>query len=68
MHSICRRLGFTTRKSADLRTALEITKGFRQLTSRDPVKYDFALTRLGIRPDGDMEAFLGMCAAGAEDP
>jgi len=38
-------LGFTRRKTADSRTALEITEGFRELSPFDPVKYDFALTR-----------------------
>ncbi len=51
-------LGFTTRSGADMRTALEITEGFRKLSPDDPVKYDFALTRLGIRKDGDINDFL----------
>ena len=41
-------LGFTERKTADLTTALEVTAGFRAISPHDPVKYDFALTRLGI--------------------
>ena len=41
-------LGFTRRRSADARAAMEITNGFRQLCPNDPVKYDFALTRWGI--------------------
>lgn len=44
-------LGLRNRKSADLTTALEITEGFRRINPEDPVKYDFCLTRLGIRPD-----------------
>ena len=50
MHRIGRLIGFTERKQADMKTALEITAGFRSLSPEDPVKYDFALTRLGIRP------------------
>jgi hypothetical protein len=34
-----------------MRTALEITSGFKQISPDDPVKYDFVLTRFGIRPD-----------------
>jgi uncharacterized protein (TIGR02757 family) len=49
MHRICRGLNFTERKSGNLRTALEITSVFREITPEDPVRYDFALTRLGIR-------------------
>lgn len=48
MHYICQRLGFTRRKTADLRTAREVTDAFRKICPEDPVRYDFALTRLGI--------------------
>jgi uncharacterized protein (TIGR02757 family) len=56
MHRIGRALGFTGRKQADQKTAVEITEGFRAFSRRDPVKYDFCLTRLGIRPDLSVEA------------
>jgi len=56
---IARQLGFTRRKTADMRAALEVTAAFRRISPQDPVKYDFALTRLGIRADGDPQAFLG---------
>jgi uncharacterized protein (TIGR02757 family) len=58
MHRICRSLGLTQRRHADLRTALEVTEGFRRMVPDDPVRYDFALTRLGIRDDADLETFL----------
>ena len=58
MHRSGLRLGFTKRKQADMRTALEITSAFRPVAPEDPVKYDFALTRLGIRPDVDLESEL----------
>lgn len=51
MFRICAKLGLTSRRQADMKTALEITEGFRQWTPTDPVRYDFALTRLGIRKD-----------------
>jgi uncharacterized protein (TIGR02757 family) len=50
MFRIARALGFTGRRQADLRTAEEITRGFAALNPRDPVRYDFCLTRLGINP------------------
>ncbi len=53
MYRIARQLGLTARKAADARTALEVTAGFRRLCPEDPVRYDFALTRLGIRDDTD---------------
>lgn len=49
MHRIGMMLDFTTRKSADMKTAFEITQGFKNIVKHDPVKYDFSLTRFGIR-------------------
>ena len=54
MHKISLKLGLTAKKQANMNTALEITSRFRQLVPDDPVKYDFVLTRLGIRDDMDM--------------
>ncbi|MEJ2656586.1 MAG: DUF2400 family protein, partial [Desulfobacterales bacterium] len=51
MHKIGLKLGFTKNRQANMRTALEITSGFRKIIPEDPVKYDFALTRFGIRSD-----------------
>lgn len=58
MHKIAIALGMTKRKTADIRTALEVTEAFKLISPEDPVKYDFALTRLGIRDDMDMAGFL----------
>lgn len=49
MFRIARQLGLTRRNQANLRTAVEITDGFRRWSPLDPVRYDFALTRFGIR-------------------
>jgi len=67
MHRIALALRATRRKSADMTTALEITEAFRRVCPDDPVRYDFALTRLGIRDDADLGAFLGLCRAGGGD-
>jgi len=58
MHRICLALGLTRRKQANLRTANEITAAFSTIAPEDPVRYDFALTRLGIRDDMDLDGFL----------
>ncbi len=58
IHRIALTLGLTKRKQADRRTALEITEAFRVIQPGDPVKYDFCLTRLGIRSDLNRDAFL----------
>ncbi len=41
-------LGFTQRRSPGKAMALEITDQFRHINPQDPVKYDFALTRMGM--------------------
>ncbi len=51
-------LGFTSKRTADWRAVEEITEGFRTLCPDDPVKYDFSLTRFGIRDDLDMNGLL----------
>ena len=57
MYKIGTLLGFTNRKQANLKTAMEITAGFAKLVPEDPTRYDFALTRFGIRDDMKMEDF-----------
>ena len=41
-------IGLHNRKTTNLKTAIEITEGFAQICPQDPVKYDFALCRIGI--------------------
>jgi uncharacterized protein (TIGR02757 family) len=48
MGRLCRILGFHDRKAVSLSTAIEITERFAQIEPADPVKYDFALSRIGI--------------------
>lgn len=67
IHRIALRLGWSRRKTADLRTAFEITDTLRVFSPHDPVRYDFALARLGIRSDTDLEAFIRACAPGPEE-
>jgi len=55
MFQVGRRLGFTERKQANLLAVRDITAGFKAIRPRDPVRYDFALTRLGIRADASFE-------------
>ena len=58
MHRISIALNLTQRKQANMHTALEITSGFKKIVPEDPVKYDFALTRLGIRNDLDIDCLI----------
>lgn len=48
VHRVSRRLGLTRRKTADWTTAVEITRRLARLDANDPVKFDFAICRLGI--------------------
>lgn len=51
MHRLAGQLGATRRRASDERTAVEVTDAFRRVAPEDPTRYDFALTRLGIRSD-----------------
>ena len=51
MHRVCRELDLTNRRQADMKAALEITRAFSEIMPEDPVRYDFVLTRRGIRKD-----------------
>lgn len=61
LHAISLQLGLTCRRQPDLKTAMEITDRFRRLSPRDPVKYDFALTRFGIRSDLRLSDLFLLC-------
>ena len=54
-------LGLTQRKSPNWKMAEEITQNLKLLDPEDPVKYDFALTRLGIlglEPPESLKSFF----------
>ena len=48
IYRISRCLELTQRKSADWKTAQDITRSLRKMDPDDPLKYDFALCHLGI--------------------
>lgn len=60
MHKISRMFKFTERKMADIKTAVEITCAFSKISPEDPAKYDFSLTRFGIRGDMDIRELRGI--------
>lgn len=51
MYRNCRELGLTDRKSPDLKTVIQITEAFKRIIPEDPVRYDFVISRMGIRKD-----------------
>ncbi|PCJ67010.1 MAG: TIGR02757 family protein [Candidatus Hydrogenedentota bacterium] len=68
MFYVGRKLRMTKRKQADMKTAREITGAFKRMVPHDPVRYDFALTRLGIRADMSMPDFVKSLQKGARLP
>jgi uncharacterized protein (TIGR02757 family) len=61
MSRLCRILGLYDRKTVSLATAVEITKSFAEIEPTDPVKYDFALSRIGI-----LDGCTGQLRSGCE--
>jgi uncharacterized protein (TIGR02757 family) len=51
MSRLCKVLGLYDRKTVSLSAAVEITESFAEIEPSDPVKYDFALSRIGIVED-----------------
>jgi len=51
MFRISGMLKFHHRKNNSLKTAVEVTESFAQIEPCDPVKYDFALCRIGMSPN-----------------
>lgn len=48
MSRISRIMNMYTRKNISIKTAVEVTQGFAEIAPADPVKYDFALCRIGM--------------------
>ncbi len=57
MHKVALMLGFTSRKSGDIKTVLEITKALSFFDPEDPVRYDFSLTRWSMEGFRDYEGY-----------
>jgi uncharacterized protein (TIGR02757 family) len=51
MYQFAKCYKMTKRKNTDIKTAIEITESFKKISPLDPVKYDFSITRFGIRPE-----------------
>jgi uncharacterized protein (TIGR02757 family) len=68
LHRVTRAWRMTRRKQADLKAAEEVTGVFRRMVPEDPVRYDFVLTRFGIRPDMDMKALIADVRNGTFQP
>jgi uncharacterized protein (TIGR02757 family) len=60
---IARFTGLLRRRSAGWKSALEVTANLRRFDPRDPVRYDFAICRLGILGTCPRRRHLRKCAA-----
>jgi uncharacterized protein (TIGR02757 family) len=60
MHRLSLGMGLTRRRQANMLAALDATAAFRAITPDDPVRYDFSLTRLGIREELEIGELLGL--------
>ena len=61
MHRISTFLGLTKRKSADWKTARALTDTLAKFNPGDPVRYDFAICRLGILDRCSRKRTLANC-------
>ncbi len=64
MFQIASSMGFVSLKQANLKAAIEITNNFRIINPSDPVKYDFVLTRFGIRQELDKKTLVEILPSG----
>lgn len=72
MGRLCKILRLYNRKVVSLATAIKITEGFAKIEPADPVKYDFALSRIGIvencngsfQPNCEACELFGFCVGG----
>ena len=63
IHRLATYLGLTSRPGADARTAAEITAALRHIDPADPVRFDFALTHLGISGACERRRVPAICDA-----
>jgi uncharacterized protein (TIGR02757 family) len=65
---LSRYLGLTRRRTVDWKMAVEIANSLRTFDPRDPIRYDFALSRLGILDACPRRVNPVLCAACALVP
>ena len=59
---ICRQIGLTRRSAIDWKMALEVTRKLRRFDPADPIRYDYALSRLGILGDCPLKMDISNCS------
>lgn len=66
-HRIALRAGWTHRRTPDMKTVREVSAALRRINPEDPVKYDFALSRYGIRSELSLESLFSRPGLGYAD-
>ena len=68
VHRISRYLGLTARPTADLKAAREATGFLAMVDAGDPVRFDWALSRLGILAECVRDPWRSKCGGCAVRP
>jgi endonuclease III len=68
VHRISRYLGLTERPTADLRASREATAWLARIDPADPVRFDWALSRLGILAECVRDPRRSLCGSCAVRP
>lgn len=59
---ICRQIGLTRRSTVDWRMAVEVTRELRRFDPADPIRFDYALSRLGILGHCPLKMDISNCS------
>jgi len=54
-YRIALRAGWTMKRSVDMKTVCEVSSALASINPEDPIKYDFALSRFGIRSNLNLD-------------
>jgi len=60
IYRIALRAGWSKRKSIDMKTVREVSAALSTINPQDPVKYDFALSRFGIRSNLSLDLLFAL--------
>jgi len=60
MMFFAQKYNLTVKKNSSIKRAIEITENLKKINPKDPVKYDFSITRFGIRDDLNWNDFEGI--------
>ncbi|OQB41548.1 MAG: hypothetical protein BWY06_00827 [Candidatus Latescibacteria bacterium ADurb.Bin168] len=59
---ICKQIGLTRRSTVDWKMAVEVTRKLRHFDPADPIRFDYALSRLGILGHCPLKTDINNCS------